>query len=156
MFIPQNFNIPQHLSNEQFQFEVLAPNLAKLDYEAVMSSKERLRHVFAENDEWPEESMSFEANKDDLVRHENEFKAREAFAYAVFNSQKNDYIGCVYIDPTQRSGYDCEVYLWVKDSALSLDKALFSSVDNWLKEAWPFKQPAYPGRIIAWCDWNQK
>ena len=155
MFIPTEFNIPQHLANEQFQFEVLAPNLATLDYEAVMSSKERLRHIFAENDEWPKDSMSFELNKNDLVRHEKEFKAREAFAYAVSNSARNNYIGCVYIDPAQHAGYDCEVYLWVKNSELGLDKALFSSVDNWLQEAWPFTQPAYPGRTIAWSNWNQ-
>ncbi|MFK7730002.1 MAG: hypothetical protein AB8B48_00120 [Pseudomonadales bacterium] len=154
MFIPTDFEIPPHLSNTQFHFEVLAPELATLDYEAVMSSKERLRHIFAEKDEWPEDTMSFEDNKKDLVRHQREFKAREAFAYAVFSPTKDNYIGCVYVDPTQHSRYDCEVYLWVKDSELGLDGALFNSVDHWLKEAWPFKQRAYPGRTIAWCDWK--
>ena len=67
MFIPISFKIPNHLSNDQFHFEVLKSEFCELDYEAVMSSKERLRHVFAKNDEWPESDMSFEFNKNDLI-----------------------------------------------------------------------------------------
>ncbi|MCP4875915.1 MAG: hypothetical protein GY896_10640 [Gammaproteobacteria bacterium] len=148
MFIPADFKIPRHLSNEQFRFEVLEPGLCELDYEAVMSSRERLRHVFVENDDWPADDMSFEFNKKDLIMHEDEFKAREAFAYAVFNPMKDNYIGCVYINPTRFTNFDCEVYLWVKDSEVELDQALLESVDRWLQEEWPFKQRAYPGRSI--------
>lgn len=154
MFIPEGFKIPPHLSNDQFHFEVLEPSLCELDYEAVMSSQERLRHIFAENDEWPEEDMSYEFNKNDLIIHENEFKAREAFAYAVFNAAKDNYLGCVYINPTESSGHDCEVYLWVKDSVVEMDKTLFENVDGWLKREWPFQQIAYPGRTITWSDWS--
>ena len=154
MFVPEDFEVPAHLSSEKFKFEVLEPGLSDLDYEAVMSSKERLRQVFAENDEWPEDTMTYEFNKNDLLRHESEFKAKEAFAYAVFNAAKDNYIGCVYINPTEYAGHDCEVYLWVKDSEQSLDKALFENVDDWLRREWPFKNIAYPGRTIAWSEWS--
>ena len=155
MFIPISFKIPHRLSNDQFHFEVLRSEFCELDYEAVMSSKERLRHVFAKNDKWPESDMSFEFNKNDLIMHENEFNNREAFAYAVFNPGKDNYIGCVYIRPTEQENYDCEVYLWVKDSAVLLDESLFETVDNWLQKEWPFKQRAYPGRTITWKEWEQ-
>ena len=154
MFIPDNFKIPTHLSNEQFHFEVLAPAFCVLDYEAVMSSKERLHHVFSQDDNWPEDDMSFESNRNDLIMHEADFNARKAFAYAVLNSEKDAYIGCVYINPTEQENYDCEVYLWVKDSELLLDKFLFQSVENWLQEEWPFRRRAYPGRTISWEDWK--
>ena len=154
MFIPDNFKIPTHLSNEQFHFEVLAPVFCELDYEAVMSSKERLRHVFSQDDNWPEDDMSFEFNKNELIMHADEFNARKAFAYAVLNSAKDNYIGCVYINPTEQENYDCEVYLWVKDSEFLLDKFLFQSVENWLQEEWPFRRRAYPGRTIFWEDWK--
>ena len=111
MFIPVNFKIPENLSNEQFHFEILEPSLNELDYEAVMSSQDRLRNVFAENDDWPASDMSIEFNKNDLIMHENEFKAREAFAYSVFNPTKDNYIGCVYINPTEYANHDCEVYI---------------------------------------------
>ncbi len=154
MFIPDNFKIPTHLSNEQFHFEVLDPAFCVLDYEAVMSSKERLHHVFSQDDNWPEEDMSFESNRNDLIMHAADFNARKAFAYAVLNLEKDAYIGCVYINPTEQENYDCEVYLWVKDSELLLDKFLFQSVENWLQEEWPFRRRAYPGRTISWEDWK--
>jgi len=154
LFIPDNFKIPTHLSNEQFHFEVLDPAFCVLDYEAVMSSKERLHHVFSQDDNWPEEDMSFESNRNDLIMHAADFNARKAFAYAVLNLEKDAYIGCVYINPTEQENYDCEVYLWVKDSELLLDKFLFQSVENWLQEEWPFRRRAYPGRTISWEDWK--
>jgi hypothetical protein len=155
MFIHDNFHIPDHLVTEQFRFVVLEQSLTKIDYEAVMSSKERLRHVFSKNDDWPTDDMSVDFNRSDLITHENEFNAREAFAYAVFSPSKDCYIGCVYINPTKADDYDCEVYLWVRDSESHLDNELFKSTDKWLKAEWPFKQPAYPGRIITWDDWNK-
>ena len=154
MFIPDNFKIPTHLSNEQFHFEVLDPAFCVLDYEAVMSSKERLHHVFSQDDNWPEDDMSFESNRNDLIMHAADFNARKAFAYAVLNLEKDAYIGCVYINPTEQENYDCEVYLWVKDSELLLDKFLFQTVENWLQEEWPFRRRAYPGRTISWEDWK--
>ena len=154
MFIPDDFKIPDLLVTDQFRFVVLEPSLTDIDYEAVMSSQERLRHVFSENDDWPDASMTVELNRKDLIMHEDDFYAREAFAYAVFSPAKDRYIGCVYINPTKAEDYGCEVYLWVKDTEVYLDDALFNSVESWLQAKWPFEQRAYPGRTIAWTDWG--
>ena len=116
MLLLKSFQIPDQLSNEHFNFKVLGPEFSEVDYEAVISSKERLRHVFAENSKWPKTEMSFEANKKDLARHEKEFNTREAFAYAVLNSAKCHYLGCIYTDPTDHLDYDFELYLWGKDA----------------------------------------
>ena len=85
MFVSESFKVPNQLYTGQFLFQVLGPKFSEVDYEAVMSSRKRLRHVFAENSKWPETDMSFESNKSDLVRHEKEFNSRVAFAYAVLN-----------------------------------------------------------------------
>ena len=79
MLVPESFKVPSQLSTEHFSFEVLGPEFSEIDYDAVMSSKERLRHIFAENSRWPETDMRRDSNKNDLVRHEKEFNAREAF-----------------------------------------------------------------------------
>ena len=118
-----------------------------------MSSKERLRHVFSENSKWPETDMSFESNKSVLVRHEKEFNSREAFAYAVLNLAEDNYIGCMYISPTEQLDYDCEVYMSVKDTDVAWDQGLFKTLKDWLNYEWPFKRCAYPGRTINWEDW---
>ena len=153
MLVSISFKVPKELSKELFYFQVLEPKFSEVDYEAVMSSRKRLRHVFAENSKWPETDMSFESNKSDLVRHEKEFNSRVAFAYAVLNLAEDNYLGCIYINPTEQVDYDCEVYLWVKDTEVALDQALFKTVKDWLNNEWPFKRCAYPGRTINWEDW---
>ena len=153
MLVSESFKVPNQLYTGQFHFQVLGPKFSEVDYEAVMSSRKRLRHIFAENSKWPETDMSFESNKSDLVRHEKEFNSRVAFAYAVLNSAEDNYLGCIYINPTEQVDYDCEVYLWVKDTEVALDQALFKTVKDWLNNEWPFKRCAYPGRTINWEDW---
>ena len=149
-------SIPAHLKTDQFTFVVLGPSVGNEDYEAVMSSRNRLRQVFNENDRWPEDSMTFESNIKDLVQHEAEYNNREGFAYAVLSAFNSRYIGCVYLYPTAVPGFSCEVYLWVRDSGINLDDDLFNQTKRWLAEAWPFQQCAFPGREIAWCDWTGK
>ncbi|WP_339672190.1 hypothetical protein [Dasania marina] len=153
LFVSEDFKIPSHLRTEKFRFEVLDESHAAIDYEAVMSSRSRLRSIFFENDSWPKDDMSMQFNLDELVVHEQEFNARKAFAYAVLSPAKDSYIGCVYINPTKVDGYDCEVYLWVRDTEAHLDADLFKEVEEWLKAAWPFSHRAYPGRTIPWSDW---
>ncbi len=154
VFIDNNFVIPEPLQTEQFHFVILEPSVAEQDYEAVMSSKYRLRNLFAEKDRWPEDDMTLEYNIQDLSRHEVEFKSREAFAYAVLSSCKVNYLGCVYIFPSTVVDYDCEVYLWIRESVLEFDHELYHSVKSWLQNKWPFECVAFPGREIAWSDWN--
>jgi hypothetical protein len=153
-FVPIDFEVPELLEIDQYRLEVLTPNVTEMDYEAVMSSKERLRNVFEENTDWPKDDMSLEENREDLTRHEKEFRAREAFAYTVLTLSRDKCIGCVYFEPTNVSELDCEVYLWVRDSEISLDNHLYNNVRNWILNSWPFKKIAFPGREISWAEWK--
>ena len=152
--MPIDFEVPESFVTDLYRLEILTPKVTELDYDAVMSSKERLRNVFGENTEWPKDDMSLEKNTEDLTRHEKEFKIREAFAYTVLTLPSDKCIGCVYIEPTIVREFDCEVYLWVRDSEISLDNHLYKSVYNWLLSSWPFKKIAFPGREISWADWK--
>jgi hypothetical protein len=57
-------------------------------------------------------------------------------------------LGCVYIDPTKRPGFDAEVFWWVRVSELEtgLDEELGAAVRVWLASEWPFARVAFPGR----------
>ena len=92
--------MPETLCNSHFRFEVLEPSVADIDYEVVMSSKERLRNVFREDDQWPSDNMTLEYNMRDLGRHLREFNARQAFAYTVREPEGDGYWGCVYTNPS--------------------------------------------------------
>ena len=151
--LPSNFNAPENHKTDEFYFTVLEPSITEIDYQAVMSSLKNLRKIFFANDTWPSESMTIEENTQDLIRHESEFRQKKAFAYSVFTKNKDEYIGCVYINPTLKNIFDCEVYLWVKDSRNELDQKLFQEIKKWLLGYWNLNAIAFPGRDISWRDW---
>ena len=152
--LPKNFIVPENCKVGDFYFSILEPSITKIDYKVVMSSRKRLRKIFKRDDTWPAEDMTLDENTKDLVRHETEFKQKKAFAYSVYPLDKNDYIGCVYINPTKKKSYDCEVYLWVSDSNFHMDDVLFRQTKKWLNEAWGLRHAAFPGREIAWDEWQ--
>lgn len=151
--LPSNFNAPENHKTDEFYFTILEPSITEIDYQAVMSSRKKLRKIFSANDTWPSESMTIEENTQDLIRHESEFRQKKAFAYSVFTKNKDEYIGCVYINPTLKNIFDCEVYLWVKDSRNELDQKLFQEIKKWLLGYWNLNAIAFPGRDISWRDW---
>lgn len=155
-FIDETFVIPLSLDTEYFHVRVLEDSLAKLDFEAVMSSQKRLQGIFGLGSKWPKINMSLEENIESLKIHKKEFESREAFAYSVFNHDKTKCLGSVYIDPSQSRHYDCEIYLWVRDDSLELDSELFNDVLKWLSNDWPFSKIAFPGRCISWSEWKQQ
>jgi len=154
LFVPMTFEIPKSLTTDHYRLEILTPGVAELDFDAVMSSKARLRSIFEENSDWPEDNMSLDDNIRDLLQHEKEFISRQAFAFTVLTLTKDECIGCVYFNPSTVSEFDCEVYLWLRDSEIRLDTNLFENVKQWLVNHWPFKRIAFPGREISWDNWN--
>ena len=154
LFVPEEFVVPDLFVTDRYRLEMLSPEVTEIDYDAVMSSKVRLRTVFSEKTEWPKDDMSLEENRSDLIRHEAEFKSRKAFLYTVLALSRENCIGCVYIEPSRVSEFDCEVYLWVRESHLTLDDTLYTDIRNWLVSVWPFERIAFPGREIPWNKWE--
>jgi len=155
-FVHESFIAPLYLETKHFHLSVLEDSLAKADYEAVMSSKKRLQGIFGLGSEWPKQDMTLEENIESLKVHKKEFDSREAFAYSVFNHNQTKCLGSVYIDPSQSQHYDCEVYLWIRDDSLWLDKELCNVILKWLSNDWPFSKIAFPGRCISWLEWNEQ
>lgn len=153
-FVANDFNVPKSFTNEIYRLEILAPIFATLDFDAVISSKQRLRGVFAERTDWPKDDITLEDNIRDLKRHEKEFHSKESFAYSVLTLKGDKCLGCLYIEPSLSIDYDCEVYMWVRDSEFELDEKLFRDVKDWLEARWPFKNVIFPGREITWEDWE--
>ena len=153
--VSEDFKVPKSFVTDQYRLEVLEPSVAEMDYEAVMSSKERLRQVFSQNDDWPADDLSLQDNIRDLKQHQAEFISRKAFAYTVLALSKDKCIGCVYIYPSPIPMYDCEVYLWVRTSEVGLDDHLYKHIRSWLKSYWKFNRIAFPGRVISWKKWQR-
>lgn len=154
-FVPSEFSIPGELRTETFKLRMLSIDDVEKDFEAVTSSAMHVSKVWRDSD-WPA-GLTLRQNLIDLGWHEKEFQNRSSFAYTVVTLDESYVLGCVYFYPTQKVGYDAEVFLWVRESELSggLDSELLKAVDGWLMADWPFRQPAYPGREISWDEWDQ-
>ena len=154
LFVPEEFAIPSELSAANFKLRMLSVDDVEKDFEAVTSSAARLSTVWPDSD-WPA-GLTLRQNLIDLGWHEKEFQNRTSFAYTMVAPDESQVLGCVYFYPTEKAGYDAEVFLWVRESdeATDLDKELFEIVQQWLASDWPFKRPAYPGRTISWESWG--
>ena len=153
-FVPEEFTVPSELVSANFTLRMLSVDDVEKDFEAVTSSAERLRKVWPDSG-WPD-GLTLRQNLVDLGWHEKEFQNRTSFAYTVVTPDESQVLGCVYFYPTDKAGYDAEVFLWVRESevAKDLDEALFKVVQHWLASDWPFENPAYPGRAISWAQWD--
>lgn len=113
----------------------------EIDFPAVMGSRERLWAIYGEAWGWPPETMTIEADREDLARHEREIEAHESFNYAVLDEDETEILGCVYIDPPEDEppGVGAVVSWWVVDDAVGtpLEAALDEAVPRWLAEGWP-------------------
>ncbi|MEP7027147.1 MAG: GNAT family N-acetyltransferase [Candidatus Eisenbacteria bacterium] len=153
-FIPTDFTVPEKLETEDFRLRMLTVHDVVKDYDAVMSSMDHCKSI-RPGGRWPE-GLTLEQNLIDLGWHQKEFQTRRSFAYTVLNRSGSKVMGCVYIEPTRKPGYDAEVYLWARQSELAggLEGRLHVAVKDWIAKEWPFQTVAYPGRDIAWETWR--
>jgi hypothetical protein len=158
-FIPKDFLVPIVLETDQLRLRMLTVNDVIKDYDAVMSSIDHLQHTkpFWPNHNWPTKELTLEQDLIDLWWHQKEFQKRSSFAYTVMSLDEKECLGCVYMYPSANSLYDVEIMLWVRESRASsnLDNHLFGTVKYWIEKSWPFKNPGFPGRDIAWDKWEE-
>lgn len=153
-FIPNDFAVPEILETGEFRLRMLTVNDVVKDYDAVMSSVDHCKTIWP-GGKWPD-GLTIEQNLIDLGWHQKEFQTRQSFAYTVVNPSESMVLGCVYIEPTRRRGYDAVVYLWARQSELAggLENRLYAAVKDWIAQEWPFKSVGFPGRDIAWETWR--
>jgi hypothetical protein len=114
-----------------------------IDYPAVMGSRERLWEKYVAWG-WPPADMSYEADREDLARHEREIAAHETFNYAVLDEGETELLGCVYVDPPDAHsppGANAVVSWWVVDRKVGteLERTLDRFIPKWLAQTWGFR-----------------
>ncbi len=153
-FVPIEFPVPETLETGEFRLRMLTVNDVVKDFDAVMSSIDHCKTIWP-GSKWPT-GLTLEQNLIDLGWHQKEFQIRQSFAYTVVDMAETRVLGCVYIDPSHRKGYDAVVSLWARQSELAsgLEDRLFATVRDWIAEKWPFNNVAFPGRDIEWDAWK--
>lgn len=153
-FVPPDFVVPATLETPEFRLRMLTVHDVVKDFDAVVSSAAHCKTVWP-GGRWPD-GLTLEQNLIDLGWHQKEFQTRRSFAYTVVDLAEDRVLGCVYVEPTRRRGYDAEVFLWARQSELAggLEQRLHVAVRTWIDRAWPFEAAAFPGRDVAWDAWR--
>jgi hypothetical protein len=137
-WLPDGFVHPEHVELPTgHHLRPIRESDVDIDYPAVMGSRETLWARFGGMWGWPPENMTYEADRQDLARHEAEISVHVTFKYAVLNHDETELLGCLYIDPPGEStpdGADALVSWWVVDSELGgeLEQSLSTLVPSWL------------------------
>ena len=155
-FLPREFEVPAQLETARFRLRTITIHDVVKDYDAVMSSIDHLWAMFGDQWGWPTAELTLEQDLIDLGWHQKEFQLRSSFDYAVMSLDERRLLGCVYVDPPTVTGYDAEIYLWVRTDELEngLDELLYATVKRWIAEEWPFDKVIYPGREMSWIEFN--
>ena len=114
--VPHDIKIPEVLETDKFKLRMLKVTDVVKDYDAVMTSVDHLQDMFGPRSKWPSKDLTFKQDLIDLGWHQKEFQIRSSFAYTVMNPDESQCLGCIYIFPPTKSGFDAEVYVWVRKS----------------------------------------
>jgi hypothetical protein len=157
-FVANDFKVPLELVTKKYRLRMLKVSDLKQDYQAVISSIGHLQKTkpFGPKSDWPTKELTLEQDLIDLGWHQKEFQNKTSFAYTAMALDGSKCLGCVYIYPSKNPIYEVIVILWVRESEIAngLDEDLFSYVKKWIKEKWPFKKVAYPGRDLSWQEYD--
>jgi hypothetical protein len=154
-FLPSEHPIPSGFEGPGFKARPITIHDVVKDYDAVMTSANRLRERFPLWNWPPEDGLSLEQDLIDLAWHQKEAELRRSFNYVVLSPDESRVLGCVYVDPPEKAGADAEVTLWVRveEEHTGLEVAVEEAVRRWLAAEWPFERVRWPGREISWDEW---
>jgi hypothetical protein len=156
--VPADFTVPTLAEGEGFKLVPLGPALVKIDFDAYMSSVEHLQQTFSRSPAWPHAGISDADAMLDMQTEQGRFAKRSSFAYGVLTPDGKRERGSIYVSPSPVPGYDAVVRMWVTKAEYDagFDAALYQWVRGWVGKSWPFAKVAYPGRAIAWAEWDAK
>jgi hypothetical protein len=147
--VPPDFVVPTGFRHRAFVARMLSVRDLIPDYDAVMSSESDLIGLMGPNSDWPR-GLTLEEDLIDLGWHQREFTLRRSFAYTVMAPDESLCLGCCYINPSNRPGFEVDAFYWVRSSHKHLEEDLSARFRRFLAEEWPFSRVAFPGRDHPW------
>ncbi|MEN6480822.1 MAG: hypothetical protein ABFD29_01405 [Anaerolineaceae bacterium] len=156
--ISPEITLPFELQGDDFRLEPLTPAHVELDYDAVMSSPTMLHH-WSQSD-WPAPNFTLHDNLKDLEWHHAEHLNHESFTYTVLTPDRQKCLGCVYINPPNRTltevnatpqeiasliGVTAIVDYWIRSDVRKQDFEFnfVTRLVHWLENDWPLELIAY-------------
>ncbi len=155
-FLPPGFEPPVLVEGDGFRIVPLGPALTQIDYAAYMSSIRHLNETFTRSTDWPTPGITAADAVKDMETEQARFRNRQSFAYAILTPDGKRERGCIYVYPSPVAPYDAMVRIWVTKAEYDagFDAEIYRWTRGWIARAWPFRNVAYPGRAIAWEEWD--
>lgn len=148
--LPTGWTPPTELAYDGIRAIALTRHQLRDDVHGINASLELIRRT--RGGHWPTEPVSEDSNYVDLVWHEAEFRERDSFTYATYDTD-GQYLGCCYLYPMGRRTslteillrYDVDVSWWVTPDAYNRGyyAAVYNALQHWVATALPFAQVYY-------------
>ena len=151
--LPPGTSVPETLAGNGFLLRPLRLADAEADFEAVTASAERLRGWMNPGSTWPDGLTLYE-NRVDLGWHEREFTEGHSFAWTITTPDGARVIGCAYLYPSDRLGYDAMAYWWMRTGETGRDAAVGAAFRGLIANL-PLARVAFPGRDVGWDVWQR-
>ena len=152
--VPVSFSVPREFRGDSYRLVPLGPDVAKLDYEAYMSSIDHIRASTGGN--WPRPGLTMDDQAKDMAGEQAQWDQRKSFPFAVLSLDGSKEYGCFYIRPSRKEGYDAVATMWVIKEQFDqgFEPKLYQDMKAWLIKSWPFQKVAWPGREIPQEQWK--
>ena len=157
--LPSDFAPPTELDYADIRARAISRADLVEDVRGINASIELIRRT--RGGTWPTQPVTAEFNYADLVWHEVEFRERDSFTYAVYDSAGR-YLGCCYLYPmgrrtklaADRLEYDVDVSWWVIPEAYDQGyyRKLYNALQHWVTEVFPFRRPYYSNAEVPSDD----
>jgi hypothetical protein len=160
--VPDEFAVPTRVETDEFVVVPLIMDRFAIDFESYATSVKHLQDTFSvdmENSDskerWPA-GATIRMALIDAAYCEMAFHLRTEFAYEILDRSETRQLGCVYVWPTTRKGYEAEARMWVRADEFDrgFDDVLYTWFRGWVADSWPFSTVAWPGREIPWNEWS--
>ncbi len=152
--VPPSFSVPTTYSAATYKLVPLGPEVAALDYQAYMGSIDHIRKTQGGN--WPRPGLTMDDQAKDMAGEKAQWDGRKSFPFAVLTADGTKELGCFYLRPSGKAGYDVVATMWTIQDAFDkgFEDQLYKDMKVWLEKAWPFQKVAWRGREITPEAWR--
>jgi hypothetical protein len=152
--VPDSFQVPTTYVGANYKIVPLGPAVAELDYQAYMSSIDHIRKT--QGGTWPRPDLTMADQAKDMAGEKAQWDGRKSFPFAVLNPEGTKELGCFYLRPSPKEGYDVVATMWVTKDQFDkgFEDQLYKDMKAWVSKAWPFKTVAWRGREITAEAWR--
>jgi hypothetical protein len=152
--VPDSFEVPTSYTGANYKLVPLGPGVAELDYKAYMSSIDHIRKSQGGN--WPRPELTMADQAKDMAGEKAQWDGRKSYPFAVLSADGRMELGCFYLRPSPKEGYDVVATMWVTKDQFEkgLEDQLYKDMKVWVAQAWPFKKVAWRGREISPEAWK--